>query len=178
MRKAMNIAAVLGSYAVTSVAAYFLFYGPNAPLSTDYAKWLWGPAALLIGLLVTLGWKIHDAKRVEGLRSAQREKLRFIAGRVQRRLYSLSALTFAGAFLGTLAAFLRPPYNQIAVTAAFAGVIGSSLISLILYPLTQKDVQDFEDAAREKIAREKEAKDLRERLKLDAPSSSTGSPAA
>lgn len=171
MKAAANIAIVFVTYAASLFGAYWLIYGPSPALSFEIAKWLWSPAALVVGSLTVLSWKVHETKRVEGLRSVQRNKLKRISGRIQRRLYWTCVIAALGALAGLLAAYLRAPFDAVVVCLAFSMVVGSFIVVLGLYPLTQRSIQKFEDAAREKIAADADKKRLLDRLKLDSPPS-------
>jgi len=164
MRVTANVLITALIYAATLFAAYFLINGPAAALSSDIAKWLWSPAALVIGSLSVLSWKVHETKRVEGLKKGQREKLRLIAGKVQKRLYLISLIAFAGAIGGLFPSYLRAPFDVYLVSLAFSATFGSCAIALAIYPLTQRDIQKFEDRAREALSAESDSRKFRERL--------------
>lgn len=166
MRKLANIAIVLSLYAGCWVTADFLLSGALATVAPDIGRWLWGVGALLIGTLAQLSWKVHEAKRVEGLNTEQRARVRKVTGLIGWRIYALAFIVFVCSIAG-----FASPYVQNTTVAHYmtvtslAFMLASAAVCVVLVPLMQRDVQRFEDRAREEMSQRKAADALASKLK-------------
>ena len=166
MRKLANIAIVALLYATSWFVARFLLRGEDSKISEEITQWLWGLGVLIIGTLGQLLWKVHEAKRVEGLSPAQRIRVRRVAGLISLRIYILMALVFIACVVGFVSNFISAAIVAKYMAQAALGVtFASAVLWLIWVPMTQRDLQRFEDRAREELARQKAADALAERLK-------------
>lgn len=165
MRKLVNIVVVVLIYFVSLAASYRLLTGASASIAPDIAKWLWSVGALLIATLAQLSWKIHETKRVEGLASNQRMKLRRISGLIGLRIYLLGLLVFLSSVVGFASAYVRHEVAAAYMTQISLGImLGSAIICVFLVPLMQRDIQRFEDGARELASRQKDQSAFTDRL--------------
>lgn len=173
MRKLFNIAIVVLLYAAAWIGAGFLLRGENSQVSTDIARWLWGLGVLIITTLGQLAWKVHEAKRVDGLSSTQRLRVRRVATLIGIRIYVLMAVVFVSCVVGFFSAFITSPMIEGFMAQTALGLtLASAVVWLAWTQLAQRDLQRFEDKAREALAQQKAAQKLAERLKNIGPSSS------
>lgn len=166
MRKVFNIAVVVLLYAAGLLAARFMLHGEYSAVASDIARWLWGLGVLIIGTLSQLLWKVHEAKRVDGLSVEQRARVRHVAGLISLRIYILMAIVFLASVVGFVSNFV---IDSIAAKYMAQAALGSMLASAVLWltwvHMTQRDLQRFEDRAREELAQQRAADALAERLK-------------
>lgn len=166
MRKLANIAIVASVYAAGWFAADLLLDGQYSRVAPDIAKWLWGLGALLIGVLGQMSWKVHEAKRVEGLDTEQRARARRVSGLIGLRIYLLGLAVFLSSVVGFASSYVRhATIAQYMTQGALAAMLASALICIVLVPLMQRDIQRFEDLAREELQAKKAADALAEKLK-------------
>lgn len=167
MRFYLNLLSVTLIYAAVFFGAYLLVHSPSPVVSAEVSKWLWGPSVLVIGALSNLAWKIHEVKRAEGLKQRHKARLAEIVSALQRRMYAICVITTVGAIIGLVAPYIVAAWQVILVCMSISGVFGSLLLALVLYPITQKNIQEFEDAARLLVDTESAQKGLLEKLKPD-----------
>lgn len=166
MRKLINIAVVCALYTGGYFAARALLHGEFSAVTNDIARWLWGLGVLIIGTLSQLLWKVHEAKRVDGLSVLQRMKVRRVAGLISLRIYLLMAVVFLASIVGFISSFVTIPVVAKHLTqVALGSMLASAVLWLTWVHLTQRDLQRFEDKAREELASSEAASQLAERLK-------------
>jgi len=166
VRKLVNIAIVVLLYAAGWLAARFMLHGEYSAVAADITRWLWGLGVLIIGTLSQLLWKVHEAKRVEGLSVEQRARVRHIAGLISLRIYLLMAIVFLASVVGFVSNFITmPEVAKYLAQAALGSMLASAVLWLTWVHMTQRDLQRFEDRAREELAQQKAADALAERLK-------------
>ena len=166
MKKLANIAMVLSVYVAGWFAARYLLSSEYARVAPEIAKWMWGLGALLIGILGQLSWKVHEVKRVEGLETAQRAKVRKVAGLISLRIFLIGLAIFFSSVVGFASSYVQRPAVAHHMTHLSLGVmLASAFICVFLVPLMQRDIQRFEDAAREEFLAKKAAESLAAKLK-------------
>jgi hypothetical protein len=166
MRKIANIAWFIAVFVIGWFLAGLLLDGEMSKIAPDVARWLWGLGVLIVGILGQLSWKVHEAKRVEGLNAEQRLKVRKVAGLIGMRIYYLALIVFLGSCLGIVSVYVSDPETARHMTqAAFGSLMASAFICIFFVPITQRDIQRFEDKAREELALQKSADALAEKLK-------------
>lgn len=143
-----------------------MLLGEYSAIASDITRWLWGLGVLIIGTLSQLLWKVHESKRVDGLNLEQRARVRRTAGLISLRIYLLIAVVFLASVVGFVSNFVTAPElaRQLA-QAALGAVLASSVLWLTWVHMTQRDLQRFEDRAREELAHQRAADALAERLK-------------
>ncbi|MCD7096972.1 hypothetical protein [Stenotrophomonas sp. MMGLT7] len=166
MRKFLNIAIVVLLYAAGALAARFMLHGEYSAVASDITRWLWGLGVLIIGTLSQLLWKVHEAKRVEGLSVEQRARVRHVAGLIGLRIYLLMAIVFLASVIGFISNFVAVPVAaKYMAQASLGSMLASAVLWLTWVHMAQRDIQRFEDKAREELAQQKAADALAERLK-------------
>lgn len=173
MKKVTNIAVMVALFAACWVAAGLLLnrIGPSA--GGELARWVWALGTLVVTSLSQMAWKVHDAKRVEGLDAEQRGRVRRVAGLIALRIYLVVALAFIASALGIGAGLAADETaGRLLAQVAIGVILGCSVLWLVWMPMMQLDIQRFEDRARELLARRRAAAELAERLKKISPTSS------
>lgn len=170
MRKQINIAVVVLLYASAWFGAGLLLRGENSQVSADIARWLWGLGVLIITTLGQLAWKVHEAKRVDGLSSSQRLRVRQVAGLIGTRIYILMAIVFLSCVVGFFSSFVTSPKaGSLMAQTGLGFTLASAVVWLVWTQLAQRDLQRFEDKAREEVAKRNAAQALADRLKMIKP---------
>lgn len=166
MRKIANIAWFIAIIAVGWFIAGLLLDGEVSKIAPDIARWLWGLGVLIVGILGQLSWKVHEAKRVDGLSAEQRLRIRKVAGLIGMRIYYLALIVFLGSCFGIVSVYVSDPViARYMAQAAFGSLMAITFICIFFVPITQRDIQRFEDKAREELALQKSADALAEKLK-------------
>jgi len=167
VRKFVNIAIVALLYTASYLVAGFLLRGEDgSKIAGDITRWLWGLGVLIISTLSQLLWKVHEAKRVDGLDSVQRLRVRRVAGLISTRIYLLIAIVFMASVVGFISNFINlPSLARYMAQDALGAMLASAVLWLIWVPMTQRDLQRFEDRAREELAKQTAADALAERLR-------------
>lgn len=166
MRKLVNITILLLLYVAGWLVARFVLHGEDSSkVTADITRWLWGLGVLIISTLGQLLWKVHEAKRVEGLTSTQRLRVRRVAGLVGVRIYLLMSVVFAASVVGFVSNFISfPEVAKYMAQIALGAMLASAMLWLIWVPMTQRDLQRFEDKAREELAKQEAADALAQKL--------------
>lgn len=149
MRKIANIAVVVLIYVAGWFAAGLLL-GESPVFSPEITKWLWSVGALIIGALGQLLWKVHDSKKAEGLSYFQRSSVGRVAGLIYLRIYSLMAIVFIASIVGIFSGFVVDSLvSGVMSRASFGAMLSSAVLWLAWMYLIPRDIQRFEDRARE-----------------------------
>jgi hypothetical protein len=128
--------------------------------------WSWTIWTAILLAVVQTQWKIHDAKKFDGLTVWQRRRLIHTAEQSIKRLYLFELLVVIGVVSNIVARLVPQPNTQLAFAGLSAIWAAITIVIWIVYSLIiSADLRSTEDLARHLANRRKQLSETLKRLR-------------
>ena len=145
---------------------------PIRRLFASSPAWSWTIWTAILLAVVQTQWKIHDAKKFDGLTARQRRRLIQTAEQLIKRLYIFELLVVIGIASNIVARLMSQPDTQLAFASISATWAAITIVIWIVYSLViSADLRETEDLARRLANRKKQLSETLKRLRENSSDS-------